>query len=61
MKPKKKAIELIEKFRGTEISFWEAKSCALICVEEVIRAIDNTFNRGVYNFWTEVQDEIKKL
>ena len=69
MTPKEKARELIEKYRYVSISFVDsiegtcdmlmnnedAKECALIAVDEIIKEL-------FYNkYWIEVKQEIEKL
>ena len=71
MTPKDKAIQLVEKYNLNEnlyysISEYQAKDCALIAVDEIIRHTyigkakskndDNSFE-----FWHEVKQEIIKL
>lgn len=66
MTPKEKAKKLVEEFYN-EIKYMErAKQCALIAVDEIIRANphSNPFNTDIYstmNFWQEVKQEILKL
>ena len=55
MTPKEKAKELIEKF------YWDydrAKQCALIAVDELIKA---TTPLTSTHYWKEVKEEINKL
>lgn len=74
--PKEKAGELVDKFiQHTrvfhEVLGWEdyldsAKQCALIAVDEIIRANphSNPFNTNIYStmdYWQEVKKEIEKL
>lgn len=68
MKSKDKAEELMKQFDFVYIqnytSNFEVKQCALICVEEIIKAIDwhdfETPNKEL-NFWEEVRDELNKM
>ena len=66
MTPKEKANELTQRFElidrehryQDELNLFEAKQCALICVDEILN------NRGIpfyFQFWTEVKQEIEKL
>jgi hypothetical protein len=66
MTPKKKAIELIEKFKNysysgrdndKECRFENAKRCALIAVDEVI----DECRVGMDWWWQEVKQEIEKI
>lgn len=54
--PSEKAKELVDKFREycNGVKF-NAKSCAVICVDEVL------LTSGSSNFWMEVKREIEKL
>ncbi len=71
MTPKEKAQELIKKFsfntrcfsetKGWEDSFFDAKECALIAVDEIliINSVDK--DEDLSNYWEEVKQEIEKL
>ena len=59
MSPKEKAKELVDKFtfRCEECDYdWNAKQCALIAVDEIIK---NFFSN--FDYWQEVKQEIEKL
>ena len=58
MKPKEKALELVDKFQFilTEKQF--GKQCALITVDELIR---NSFPGVIESHWKEVKQEIELL
>ena len=64
MTAKEKAIELVERFYVCKISTnrfrdEEAKQCALICVDEIVK---NTLQvPQVLDYWNEVKQEIEKL
>jgi len=65
MTSKEKALELVEKYhKEYDLLFWDlswiqAKQCALIAVDEII---ENGFNPQLpYNYWQEVKKEIEKL
>lgn len=68
MKAKDKAEELMKQFDFVYIqnytSNFEVKQCALICVEEIIKAIDwhdfETPNKEL-NFWEEIKEELNKM
>ncbi len=67
MTPQEKAKELIKKFKAVEIfgacseePEVDAKQCALICVEEIIEAINNV-EADSESYWLEVKAEIEKL
>tara|TARA_R110000822_G_C15270716_1_gene489203 strand:+ start:1121 stop:1315 length:195 start_codon:yes stop_codon:yes gene_type:complete len=64
MIPKQKAKELVQKF-NKDSRFWDCyndvpleerhdKNCALICVDEIIKATGE-------KYWQEVKQEIEKL
>jgi len=74
MTPKQKANELVDKFKdcvGLDIDTdmgWKlqskndnAKQCALICVDEIINAIDNLQYNRKTDFWENVKQEINNL
>jgi hypothetical protein len=69
MTPKEKAKELIERFTFTcrECDYQDnAKQCALIAVDEIIKAIpDASDDNSPYNsellWWKEVRHEIENL
>jgi hypothetical protein len=75
MTPKEKAFELAHKFRLLEIrtsenshmmiSMADAKQCALIAVDEILKAVDNPdetyLMQHSVNYWTEVKQEIEAL
>ena len=69
MTPKEKAKELILAFNKTEISFWESKACAKICVDEIIKysgtsaiyEINGKLKTVPSGFWAEVKSEIETL
>ena len=75
MKPKEKAIELIELFYKfnfdirpfSELGYWNrdaAKKCALIAVDEILsnkKEILDDFHSEYFQFWKEVKQEIEKL
>ena len=63
--PKDKAKELVNKFDGVGLQMRnEAIACALIAVDEIIKAIDwhefETPNE-VFNYWNRVKLEIQRL
>ena len=65
MSPIKKAEELVNKFDGVGLQMRnEAIACALIAVDEIIKAIDwhefETPNE-VFNYWNRVKLEIQRL
>jgi hypothetical protein len=54
--PKEKAIELVNRFHIVyTLNNLEAKQCALIAVDEVIKDTSNS------DYWQEVRNEIEKL
>ena len=70
MTEKEKAIELVDKFTlylGTDVNgdecyvdVIEAKQCALICVDEILREIPKRFD-SEERYWEDVKKEIGKL
>lgn len=71
MNAKEKAVELIEIFRQTEISYYEAKQCAIIAVKEIIKSLPATVpGKGYGNamfpnpdikYYQEVKTELEKM
>ena len=74
MTPKEKAKELVGRFyvwtsRNTtkvNIAHYDAKQCALICVDEVLKNIPKevmSYNPFMMNtdYWQEVRQEINKM
>jgi hypothetical protein len=66
MTKKGKALELFDKYFEVTNNYYEAKQCALIAVNNIILANphSNPFNTDVYStftYWSEVEQEIKKL
>jgi hypothetical protein len=65
MTPKEKAEQLVAKFDGVGLQMRnEAIACALIAVDEIMKAIDwhefETPNE-VFNYWNRVKLEIQRL
>jgi hypothetical protein len=75
MTPKEKAFELAHKFRLLEIrtsenshmmiSMADAKRCALIAVDEILKAVDNPdetyLMKHSVEYWSQVKQEIENL
>ena len=81
MTPKEKAEDLVDKFYQTtpneyfvnepigiagRYKSWEqSKKCALIAVDEILKAVDNPdetyLMQDSVNYWTEVKAEIERL
>ena len=72
MTPKEKANELVDKYRNTIMSFlsdnmkdMNAKKCALIVVDEIIKEYGTYYKvevDGKYvSYWQEVKQEIENL
>jgi hypothetical protein len=65
MTPKEKAKELVDKFSAVPLlDSYEAKQCALVAVDEIIKAIkiaDNITFMYVIDYYQEVKQEIEKL
>jgi hypothetical protein len=70
MTPKEKAEELVEKFmlwkfQKCELSKKQAKQCALIAVDEIIKEYGTYYKievDGKYvSYWQEVKNEIENL
>ena len=73
MTPKEKATELVKKFtyntrcfsetKGWEDTLYDAKQCALIAVDEILKAVDSdwSFMQKRIDYWNDVKKELKKL
>jgi hypothetical protein len=67
MTPKEKAIELVNNFSNVPLlDSYEAKQCALIAVNEIVKSNPhsnplNTLGFSTMAYWIEVEYEIKKL
>ena len=71
MEPKEKAIELFGKYAMylranlmyDEEANEDAKQCALIAVNEIIKAVESdwSFMEKRQDYWQEVKQEIEKL
>ena len=59
MTVKDKAKELVYRFIWIDCSN-DAKQCALICVDEMLREIPNRFD-SEERYWERVKQEIEKL
>ena len=59
MTPKEKAKELVNKM-AFEICKTDAKQCALIAVDEIIKD-KKMFNQISVEYWEDVKQEIEKL
>jgi hypothetical protein len=67
MEAKEKAKELINKYNflnyKTDLSIHEKKQCALIAVDEILKALESdwSFMEIRQEYWQEVKQEILKL
>lgn len=68
MTPKEKALDIFNKMCNSvdELLPLDVKECALIAIDEIIKAIpDASFDDSPYNhelvWWQEVKQEIEKL
>ena len=72
MTPKEKAMELFEQFYNyPDLHEFEAKQCAIICVDEIIKSIPNLISQNGYGsalfknpdipFWKIVKQELELL
>ena len=70
--PKEKAEELVRKYytwginkEGQTLSWFEAKQCALIAVDEIIETVSMCIpylhESTYYEYWVNVKEEIIKL
>lgn len=62
MTPKEKAKEIIFKFWDLGLGFYEQKKCALIAVDEILKANAVWYEGSIpYKYWQKVKQEIEKL
>ena len=66
MNQKEKARELVERFEKFYVlNHQEAKQCALICCDEIIKALEDNHDYTKcyieFVYWQEVKKEIEKL
>ena len=64
MTPKEKANELVDRmtFNCNECdNDWNAKQCALIAVDEIIKQTDDEHSEYSTNYWQQVKHEIESL
>jgi hypothetical protein len=71
MTPKEKAFELAHKFRLIDIrtsesttmmiSMTDAKQCALIAVDEILKICVDSLGLTDLDYWQDVKEEIQKL
>jgi hypothetical protein len=68
---KEKAEGLVNRFITEGCLFANAKQCALICVDEILKSVDTeydifkengaNFKSGFLYYWQQVKTEIEKL
>jgi hypothetical protein len=62
MTPKEKAQELFDKYFEVTNNYYQAKECALIAVDEIIKAVndpDDTFlSKDGVDYWEEVKEAL---
>ena len=69
MTPKEKALELFDKFNNPDTTHYpyvhNAQQCALIAIEEIIKAnpyeINKTDMDSTIDYWQEVKKELEQL
>lgn len=60
MTPKEKAENLVQRFiyrRTDYVEVDDAKQCALIAVDEILKAVEGKYDE----YWKEVKQEVEKL
>jgi len=64
MNPKEKAAYLVVKYMSKVVSKNVAKECALVAVDEILKAVDNPdetyLMKHSVEYWQEVKEEIQK-
>ena len=61
MTPKKKAIELIDKYAEIIVGWQNVKQCALIAVDEILESNMTNLHLHQMDYWEQVKQEIEKL
>ena len=68
MTPEIKAAQLVNKYFNfiyLDLDYEQAKQCALVSVNEILKAVDNPdetyLMKDSVNYWTEVKKEIEAL
>ena len=64
MTPKEKAKELVNKMYGDELYYMtegQAKQCALIAVEEILKICVDSLGLSDLDYWQDVKEEIELL
>jgi hypothetical protein len=68
MTPEIKAAQLVNKYFNfiyLDLDYEQAKQCALVAVNEALKAVDNPdetyLMKQSVNYWTEVKKEIEAL
>jgi hypothetical protein len=64
MTPKEKAERLIQRFiyrRTDYVEIDDAKQCALIAVDEIMKALDGRVYQIEFHYWQQVKTEIELL
>ena len=63
LSPKEKAEELVYKFMDTRIPWKQSKLCALVAVDEILKAREVSIGGLILDgdYWLEVKEEIEKL
>jgi hypothetical protein len=68
MTPEIKAAQLVNKYFNfiyLDLDYEQAKQCALVAVDEILKAVDNPDEtyliKQSVNYWTEVKQEIEAL
>lgn len=63
MKPEQEAFKLVNDMCLPHLSFIDAKKCALVCVNEIMKEVP--MYTGELNprwkYWSDVKEEIQKL
>ena len=67
MTPKEKAEELVNRFHKytwngeDNLDNKNAKQCALIAVDEILKELPEDYQNDIWSYWPEVKEEIEKL
>jgi len=61
MTRKEKAVLLVDFFYRFNLTTYEKKQCALMCVDEILKVEKGYYGNRETKYWQEVKEEINKL
>ena len=61
MTPKEKAVELFNKMKGFRVKHTHSKKCAVIAVDEILKALPEDHQSDIWSYWEQVKTELENL